>query len=102
MHGAPMNDDQIIKAGSDAAQVLDNPAYQAAMAQLHDLALKAFKATDIRDAEGLKLARQFAAVTDDFEQILKRMVEGGKFASLNLNKHRNENAAQRMLRTVIR
>ena len=85
-----MNDDQIIKAGSDAAQVLDNPAFQSALAQLHDLAHQAFKRTDIRDAEGLKLARQFAAVTDDFEQ------------SLNLNKHRNENAARRMLRTVIR
>ena len=97
-----MTDDQIVKAGSDAAQVLDNPAFQSALEQLHALAHQAFKKTDIRDAEGLKLARQFAAVTDDFEQILRRMVDGGKFASLNLNKHRNENAAQRMLRTVIR
>ena len=97
-----MTDEALLKAGSDAAQVLDNPAFQSAMAQLHALAHKAFKATDLRDAEGLKLARQFAAVTDDFEQILKRMVAGGKFASLNLNKHRNETAAQRMLRTVIR
>lgn len=97
-----MTDDQIIKAGSDAAQVLDNPAFQSALAQLHDLAHQAFKRTDIRDAEGLKLARQFAAVTDDFEQIVRRMVEGGKFAALNLNKHRNESTARRMLRTVIR
>ena len=97
-----MNDEALLKAGSDAAQVLDNPAFQSALEQLHALAHQAFKKTDIRDAEGLKLARQFAAVTDDFEQILRRMVEGGKFASLNLNKHRNENAAQRMLRTVIR
>ncbi|PVY56743.1 MULTISPECIES: hypothetical protein [unclassified Simplicispira] len=97
-----MNDDQIVKAGSDAAQVLDNPAFQSALEQLHDLAHKAFKATEIRDAEGLKLARQFAAVTDDFEQILRRMVKGGEFASLNLNKHRNESTARRMLRTVIR
>lgn len=97
-----MNEEALVKAGSDATQVLDNPAFQSALAQLHALAHQAFKKTGIRDAEGLKLARQFAAVTDDFEQILKSMVEGGKFASLNLNKHRNENAAQRMLRTVIR
>lgn len=97
-----MNDEALLKAGSDAAQVLDNPAFQSALEQLHTLSHQAFKKTDIRDAEGLKLARQFAAVTDDFEQILKRMVEGGKLASLNLNKHRNENAARRMLRTVIR
>lgn len=97
-----MTDHELAKQCDDARQVLDNPAFQSALEQLHALAHKAFKATDLRDAEGLKLARQFAAVTDDFEQILKRMVEGGKFASLNLNKHRNENAAQRMLRTVIR
>ena len=60
------------------------------------------KATDIRDAEGLKLARQFAAITDDFEQILHRMVKGGEFVRLNLNKHRDESAARRMVRSVIR
>ena len=97
-----MTNQQIAQKGLEASQVLDNPAYQAAMAQLHDLALKAFKATDIRDAEGLKLARQFAAITDDFEQILHRMVKGGDFARLNLNKHRDESAARRMVRSVIR
>ena len=45
-----MTDDQIIKAGSDAAQVLDNPAFQSALEQLHALAHKAFKATYLRDA----------------------------------------------------
>ena len=96
-----MTDDQIIKAGSDAAQVLDNPAFQSALAQLHDLAHQAFKRTDIRDAEGLKLARQFAAVTDDFEQILRRMVEGGKFAQMNIDKHRDESTARRVVRRIL-
>ena len=53
-----MNDEALLKSGSDAAQVLDNPAFQSALEQLHALAHKAFKATDLRDAEGLKLARQ--------------------------------------------
>ena len=64
--------------------------------------MEQFKRTDIRDAEGLKLARQFAAVTDDFETILKRMVEGGRLAQINLDKHRDEGAARRVVRKVLR
>lgn len=97
-----MTDHEIAKQGDDARQVLNNPAFQKAMAQLHDLAHAAFKRTDIRDAEGLKLARQFAAVTDDFEAILTRMVEGGKFAQVNLDKHRDESAARKAVRKVFR
>jgi hypothetical protein len=97
-----MTDHELAKQGDDARQVLANPAFQKAMAQLHELAHLAFKKTDLRDAEGLKIARQFAAVTDDFEAIMKRMVEGGKLAQINLDKHRDESAAKRMARRVFR
>lgn len=97
-----MTDHEIAKQGDDARQVLSNPAFQRAMEQLHDLARMQFKKTDLRDAEGLKLARQFAAVTDDFEAILKRMVEGGKLAQINLDKHRDESAARKVARKVFR
>lgn len=95
-----MTDQQIADLGLNARQVLENPAYLEAIKRLHELAHRAFKATDIRDAEGLKLARQFAAVTDDFEAILTRMVEGGKLAAINLNQHRDEGAARRFMRSV--
>jgi len=97
-----MNDAEIARMGEYARQALDNPALSEALKRLHELALEQFKRTDIRDAEGLKLARQFAAVTDDFETILKRMVEGGKLAQLNLDKHRDEGAARRVVRKVLR
>ncbi|MFN4121274.1 hypothetical protein [Acidovorax sp.] len=97
-----MNDAEIAKMGDDARQVLNNPAFQQAMAQMHELAHKAFKQTDLRDAEGLKIARQFASVTDDFETILKRMIEGGKFAQANLDKHRDESAMKKAARKVFR
>ena len=97
-----MNDADIARMGEYARQALDNPALSEALKRLHELALEQFKRTDIRDAEGLKLARQFAAVTDDFETILKRMVEGGKLAQLNLDKHRDEGAARRVVRKVLR
>lgn len=97
-----MTDHDIAKMGEDARQVLTNPAFQRAMEQMHGLAHKAFKLTDLRDAEGLKIARQFASVTDDFESIMKRMVEGGKLAQLNIDKHRNESAARKVARKVFR
>lgn len=97
-----MTDHEIAKQGEDARQVLTNPAFARAMEQLHGLAHMAFKRTDIRDAEGLKLARQFAAVTDDFEAIMRRMVEGGKLAQLNLDQHRDESAARKAARKVFR
>ncbi|MFM6995565.1 MAG: hypothetical protein ACKOXL_00590 [Limnohabitans sp.] len=97
-----MTDAEIARMGEYARQALDNPAMSEAIKRLHELALEQFKRTDIRDAEGLKLARQFAAVTDDFETILKRMVEGGRLAQLNLDKHRDEGAARRVVRKVLR
>ena len=97
-----MTDHEMAKQGDDARQVLSNPAFQRAMEQMHELAHKAFKLTDLRDAEGLKIARQFASVTDDFEAVLKRMVEGGKLAQLNIDKHRDEGAARRVVRKVFR
>ena len=95
-----MNDAEISRMGEYAAQVIDNPAFSEAMKRLHELAHEAFKKTDLRDAEGLKLARQFAAVTDDFETILNRMVEGGKLARLSLDKHRDESVARKALRKI--
>ncbi len=97
-----MNDAEIARMGEYARQALDNPALSEAIKRLHELALEQFKRTDIRDAEGLKLARQFAAVTDDFETILKRMIEGGRLAQINLDKHRDEGAARRVVRKVLR
>ncbi len=75
-----MTDHELAKQGDDARQVLTNPAFQKAMEQMHELAHKAFKLTDLRDAEGLKIARQFASVTDDFEAIMKRMVEVARWS----------------------
>lgn len=97
-----MTDHEIAKQGEDARQVLLNPAYIRAMGQLHQLAHAAFKKTDLRDAEGLKIARQFAAVTDDFEAIMRRMVDGGKLAQMNIDQHRDESTARRAVRKFFR
>ena len=85
-----MTDHEMAKAGRGRAPGADKSSLQRAMEQMHELAHKAFKLTDLRDAEGLKIARQFASVTDDFEAVLKRMVEGGKLAQINIDKHRTK------------
>ena len=97
-----MNDQQTAQMGEYAKQVLANPAFLEAMKRLHEVAHAAFRQTNVRDAEGLKLARQFAGVTEDFEVILRRMVEGGKLAQLNLDKHRDEPAIKRAARRFTR
>lgn len=97
-----MSDQQIADLGLHARNALDNPALKSALVQLHELNYQAFKKCDIRDPEGLKLARQFAAVTDDFESILRRMIEGGKLAQLKLDQHRDENAARKAVRKFSR
>lgn len=97
-----MTGHEMAKQGEDARQVLSNPAFQRAMEQMHELAHKAFKLTDLRDAEGLKIARQFASVTDDFEAVLRRMVEGGKLAQMNIDQHRDESTARRVVRKFSR
>lgn len=90
-----MNDAQTAEIGLQARMVLENPAYIEAMKRMQELARQTFLKTDIRDAEGLKLARQFQAVTDDFEAIMHRMVEGGKLAQMNLDKHRSDSSVKR-------
>lgn len=97
-----MTDQQKADMGLYARQALENPAMREALKQLHELAYAAFQKTDIRDAEGLKLNRQFAGVTQDFESILKRMIEGGKLAQLRLDKHRDESTARKAVRRFTR
>ena len=91
------------KRGLEAEQVLDNPAYQAAMALLKEEVAKQWKACPIRDREGQLLLLQLAKLTDKFEGILTGMVETGKFAHRKLidDQLRNENVARRALRRIL-
>lgn len=95
-----MNDADISQMGEHARLVLANPAFQEAFKRLQGLSKQAFLQTSIRDAEGLKIARQFQAVTDDVESILRRMIEGGKLAQINMDRHRDEGPGRRALRKV--
>lgn len=91
--------EQVLR-GQEAAQVLDNPAYQRAMELLKDSIVRDWAKTDVRDVEGQRLLLQFRKTAERFEQILSGMVRTGEFAERKLvdDKARNENRLQRVLR----
>lgn len=98
-----MTNQQQAQRGLEASQVLDNPAYRAAMDALRAEVIEAWKKCPVRDKEGQVLLLQLAKLTDKFEGILSGMVEGGKFASrqMELDDLRNESAARKLMRRVL-
>ena len=98
-----MTEQETAQRGKDAAQVLDNPAFQQAMEARKSGVIQQWKDCPIRDKEGQILLLQLAKLTDKFESILVGMVESGKFAQykIELDKERNESAGRRLLRRVV-
>lgn len=98
-----MTNQQQAQRGLEASQVLDNPAYRAAMDALRAEVIEAWKKCPVRDKEGQVLLLQLAKLTDKFEGVLSGMVEGGKFASrqLELDDLRNESAGRKLMRRVL-
>ena len=98
-----MTNQQIAQKGLEASQVLDNPAYRAAMDALRAEVVEAWKKCPVRDKEGQVLLLQLAKLTDKFEGVLSGMVEGGKFAQrqLELDDMRNESAGRKLMRRVL-
>jgi len=98
-----MTNQQQAQRGLEASQVLDNPAYKAAMEALRAEVIDAWKKCPVRDKEGQVLLLQLAKLTDKFEGVLSGMVEGGKFASrqLELDDLRNESAGRKLMRRVL-
>jgi hypothetical protein len=97
-----MNEKQSAMRGKEAAMVLDNEAFKAAMQGLKGAVLEQWKACPVRDREGQVLLLQLAKLCDKFEGILVGMVENGKLAQnkLDLDSIRDESAGRRMLRRV--
>ncbi|MEY4756335.1 MAG: hypothetical protein RJA34_1233 [Pseudomonadota bacterium] len=94
---------QQAQRGLEASQVLDNPAYTAAMALLKEEIVSQWKNCPVRDREGQILLLQLAKMADKFDGILKGLVESGKFAQskLGMDEFRNESRARQMLRRVM-
>lgn len=97
-----MTEQQTVQRATEAAQVLDNPAYQEAMQSLKAAVIQQWRECPVRDREGQLLLLQLAKLTDKFEGILNGMLETGKLAQhrIDLDRERNESIAKRFLRKV--
>ena len=98
-----MTEQQQVLRGQEAAQVLENEAFQLAMQSLKTSVMDQWKACPIRDHEGQVLLLQLAKLTDKFESILIGMIESGKFAQrqIDIDKLRNEPKARQFVRKVL-
>ena len=98
-----MTDHEADQRGHNASIVLENEAYQMAIASLRAQVVQQWKDCPIRDTEGALLLLQLAKLTDKFEGILRGYVEGGKMAAhkISIDAERNESGARRALRKVL-
>ena len=98
-----MTEQDTTRAGRSAADVLDNEAYQGAIASLRAQVVQQWKDSPIRDKEGQLLLLQLAKLTEKFDAILRGYVEGGKLAQhrIDLDAMRNESGARKLMRRVL-
>ena len=59
-----MTENQTVRIGSDAALVLENPAFRLAMDQVKSEVVERWKDCSVRDKEGQLLLLQLAKLTD--------------------------------------
>lgn len=98
-----MTDHDATRMGHNASTVLENEAYQAAIAAMRDQVIQQWKDCPIRDKEGQLLLLQLAKLTDKFEAILRGYVEGGKLAQhkIDIDRERDENPMRGLMRRVL-
>ena len=95
-----MSDAKDVMRGKEAQAVLDNAAFQSAMASMKQSVAEQWKACPIRDREGQVLLLQLAKLCDKFEAVLIGMMRSGEFAQrkIDLNKERDEPKARQLMR----
>jgi hypothetical protein len=88
--------------GKEAAMVLDNEAFKAAMECLKASVISQWKDCPIRDRDGAALLLQLSKLTDKFEGLLIGMLNKGEFAQrkIDLDKVRDEPQARQFMRKI--
>ena len=97
-----MTEIQQVLRGREAAQVLENEAFKAAMQSLKTAVTEQWKQCPVRDREGALLLLQLAKLTDKFEGILVGMIDNAKMAQhkIDLDEMRDESKTRRTLRKI--
>lgn len=108
----PAQDQAASDMGVYAAQAIENPALNAAIAHMRDAIMREWRACNLRDAEGQRLLLQQAKMVDRFAATLNGMLQAGKLADARLGESqlarimtddlRDESAVRRMFRRGIR
>lgn len=98
------NQEQQVQSASDAEQILSNPAYKFAIEQMRIEIFNAWKDCPVRDKEAQQLLLQRSKLADQFENILRGLIETGKLAAnqLNIDRMRNETRLDAIKRKVFR
>lgn len=97
------DNDAVAMRGKEARQVLDNPAYQAAMKALHEQIVQQWGECPIRDTEGQRLLLQLKKLAVKFESTLAAYVEAGRMAqhAIDVEDERNESGARKLMRRIL-
>ena len=97
-------DSDAVRVARNAAEVLENEAYKAAMASMREQIVQEWRACPIRDVEGARLLLQLAKVAEKFEATLAGYVQAGRLAQhrIDLDAERDENTVARAARAVTR
>lgn len=95
-----MTDAEHVQTANQAADVLNNAAYQQAMASLKEQIVAQWKDCPVRDAEGQRLLLQLAKLAEKFDGILAGYIQGGKLAQhrIDLDSVRHESMGARVMR----
>ena len=95
-----MTESDQVRVARNASEVLNNEAYQKAMAELKAQIVQQWKDCPVRDVEGQRLLLQLVKIADKFDGLLSGYVEAGKLAQhkINLENERNESMAQKIMR----
>jgi hypothetical protein len=96
------SDHQLATLGAEAKDVLNNPAFNEALRLMREGAYATFKATSVKDREGLVLVAQAARLTDAVESTLRGILQSGKMAQsrIDLSRASEESRLRRGVRAV--
>lgn len=96
------NDHKDVLRGKEAAMVLENEAFKAAMDSIKAAIDEKRSRVSVRDHQGLVITALWERIQKDFESILVGMVKSGEFSQrrIDIDKLRDESKPRQMLRKV--
>lgn len=98
-----MSEHRASSLGSEAALLLDNPAFNEAMKRLRDDVSAQWMNAPVRDLEGQRLLLITAKIVEKFDATLRGLIQSGNLAQskIEVNDMRDESNVRRMARHFV-